>query len=356
MREKISKSNLRELIKKIGPIKRGFDLLDDHVIITDENANILYANKGVEKNTGFTINEVVGKNPADLWGGNMGADFYKKMWQVIKIEKKPFVGEVQNKKRDGTLYWQELHISPILNDEGQVQFFIGIEPNITDRKEKEKFREEFISIVGHQLGNPLTTISWLIETLFKSEKIFKKDRKILEMVYKKNKNLLNFVGDLLTLSRIGSAKLKPEAFDIQPEIEKIIAEVKTHNLKVKFSFVWQKNESFLVKTAKSLAQQVFSNLIYNAAEYSDGKVSISLKKEGNSYLFFCNNNGPEISEEDKPKIFSKFFRSDFARQKKIIGSGLGLFIVKSIADEFGWNVWFESQAGKGTTFFVLIPI
>ena len=351
MRKYASKDSLLELIEEIGPIKKGFDLISDHVVITDENANILFANKGVRENTGFSSDDTTGKNPADLWGGNMNKEFYQKMWRTIKAEKRPFVGEVQNQKKDGTMYWQELHVYPILGQDGNIKFFVGIEPNITEKKKQDKFREEFISVIGHQLRNPLAAINALMQSFLGSKKLSKKEKVILETAYKENKDLSNFVADLLVLSRVGSGKLKSEKFDAKEEIEKIVNEVRSKNPDVYISFVPDGNK-FPVKTIKSLALQVFSNLIYNSAEYSSGKAEISLKKENDSYLLSCSNNGPAIKNEDQPKIFSKFFRTEFAQQKKSGGTGLGLYIVKAIADDFHWDIWFKSTEGQGTTFFV----
>src|SRR5437879_3875381 len=108
MHASISPETLEDYQKKIQPLKAGFDYLADHVIITDADGSILYANNAVEKNTGFSKEEVLGKNPGDLWGGHMPKEMYEKMWKTIKIEKQPFVAEVQNKRKDGTQYWQEL--------------------------------------------------------------------------------------------------------------------------------------------------------------------------------------------------------------------------------------------------------
>lgn len=338
----------------MGAIAFGFDRVGDHVIITDENANILYANKAVEQVTGFAGQEIIGKNPGDLWGGQMGKDFYEKMWHTIKDEKNFFVGEVQNKRKDGTMYWQELHISPILDPAGNIRFFIGIEPNITDRKEKEKFRDEFISIVGHQLRNPLTTMHLLISLLAKSGAMPEEDRKHLEEMSRQNENLSRFVGDLLMLSRVASGKLAMEPFDVKAETAALVAEVKAHHPETDISF-GANGSGFMVLAVKSLAVQVFSNLIYNAAEYSAGKVDLLLEADDEAVLFSCHNNGKEILEEDKPKIFSKFFRSDFALAVKKSGTGIGLYLAKAIADSFGWDIWFDSEKSKGTTFYVKIP-
>lgn len=138
--EKISK-----IEKELGPLSQTFDLIDDHIIITDPDANIIYANRATEYNTGYSREELIGKRP-NVWGNNMPKSFYEDMWRRIKIDKKPFVGEVKNKKKDGTEYWQELRIYPVLDEKGEIKMFIGIEPNITARKQaegeqKKKFEE-----------------------------------------------------------------------------------------------------------------------------------------------------------------------------------------------------------------------
>ncbi len=136
----ISKEKLEVLRKEIKPITEGFDLVSDHVIITDENANVLYANKAVEEKTGFSQSEILHKTPGDLWGGKMPPEFYRDMWHKIKDLKQAFSGEVQNIRKDGTHYWQLLQIFPVLGTDGNPRFFIGIEPDITARKVAEANR------------------------------------------------------------------------------------------------------------------------------------------------------------------------------------------------------------------------
>lgn len=124
--------------EEIAILAQGFDLLPDHLIITDKNHCIIYANKAAEKNTGFSIEEMLGKNPGDLWGGHMTKKFYDDMRRVIHIEKRPFIREIKNVKKDGTEYWQELHIVPVLNAAHEIKFFIGLEQDITQKKQLQK--------------------------------------------------------------------------------------------------------------------------------------------------------------------------------------------------------------------------
>lgn len=348
MRIPLTTIELEQYLKKILPLKAGFDLLGDHVVITDENANILYANKAVERNTGFSANEVIGKNPGDLWGGEMPKEFYEKMWHTIKEEKKPFVGEVKNVRKDGTEYWQELHISPIFDERNEVQFFIGIEPNITERKEREKFREEFVSMLGHQLRNPLTTIQWIVEYLLKYSGITEEDKEKLETIYQEEKNLSKFITDLLMLARMEKGALRSEMIRLDEELAHYLNVVRQKWPAISFSFK-NKVGSVALTTIKSLALQVFLNIMHNAAEHADvkhGAVVITLREKSQKIIFSCHNNGEPIPDDIQPHIFSKLPHST--------GEGLGLFLVKMICDYFGWQISFET-GDKGTTFDVVLP-
>ena len=157
---------------------------------------------------------------------------------------------------------------------------------------------------------------------------------------------------------MGKGKFRDELVNLTSEIDNIVE--LTKNRFPAISFVFEKRkDKFSILTNKSFAHQIFANIIANAAEYSkkdSGEVIINLVKKGNSYLFSCKDNGIGIPEEDQHKIFGRFFRASNAKQWKEAGTGLGLFIVKMIADNFGWKVWFESKSGEGTTFFVKILI
>lgn len=133
----ITPEKMTALQEEIRPFVIMFDLLDEQIAVTDENANIVYVNHAAEEETGRTAKDMIGKTPGDLWGGNMPKEFYVQMWKTIKVDKKTFIGDVKNRKADGTTYWSELQIYPILDKEGNIRVFIAIEPNVTARKEAE---------------------------------------------------------------------------------------------------------------------------------------------------------------------------------------------------------------------------
>jgi PAS domain S-box-containing protein len=157
----------------------------------------------VERSTGFSLAEILGKNPGDLWGGHMNKAFYERLWHTIKQKKKPFSSEVRNTTKSGQEIWQELRISPVKDRKGRVQYFIGIEPHIDSRKREEEFREEFLSVIGHESLTPVTAMRWLLEMLLQRKRLTASQRATLHTVYSQNKRLEGMLRDLVALSRHG---------------------------------------------------------------------------------------------------------------------------------------------------------
>lgn len=127
----------REFNRDLLQYKQAIDSSDNHIMITDENGVILYMNNAVERMTGYSREEAIGKT-ARLWGGQMSTEFYEKMWMTIKEEKKVFRAEVNNKRKNGEIYQAYLTISPVLDqDVGELVGFVGIEYDVTEQKKSE---------------------------------------------------------------------------------------------------------------------------------------------------------------------------------------------------------------------------
>lgn len=109
----------------------------EHIIITDSRGIIIFANDAVEKITGYSNAEVIGQRPS-LWGGQMPKEFYDQMWDTIKNKKQRFTGEIHNKRKNGELYIAEADIAPILDSNGEVEFFVGIERDVTKVRMSQK--------------------------------------------------------------------------------------------------------------------------------------------------------------------------------------------------------------------------
>ncbi len=336
-----------------------------HIVITDSEGICLYANGSVERITGFSIKEVLGKKVGtkENWGGLMSDDFYHKLWRTIKIEKKAFSGEVKNKRKNGEEYDSFAIISPVLDEHGHVKFFVGIERDISKEKQIDRAKSEFVSLASHQLRTPLSTINWYTEILLAEDagKLNDEQKDYLKEVYKGNQRMVDLVNALLNVSRIelGTLAVEPEETDLIDLAESVLNEIKPQVSKRKQKIVknFGKNIPKIVLDLK-LMRIVFQNYISNAIKYTPekGQIELTMKKQKNKVLISVKDNGIGIPKRQQEKIFQKLFRADNVRERETDGTGLGLYIVKSVVEQFGGKVWFESVENKGTTFYATIPL
>lgn len=176
----------------------------NHIIVTDANGFIVYANHGAELITGYSVKELIGNTPR-LWGGLMDGAFYKSLWKVIKEDQQVFEGEVRNRKKSGEVYNAWVKISPFFNPKNQSLLgFVGVEEDITKEKEIEKLRVDFLTLASHQLRTPLSGTKWMIETLQRGTlgKISQKQKEYIDDLYQLNERMIKLVSDMLNVLRL----------------------------------------------------------------------------------------------------------------------------------------------------------
>lgn len=129
------------LPRRFSALRKILDATDVHIVITNPDGRIIYANAAAENHTGFMIAEMIGKKPGELWGGKMPKDFYDTMWHAIADEKRPFTESMRNCRKNGEPYWQEVHILPVLNSAGKVECYLGIEFDRDAAAEQSSFQQ-----------------------------------------------------------------------------------------------------------------------------------------------------------------------------------------------------------------------
>jgi PAS domain S-box-containing protein len=337
----------------------------DHIAIANPDGIVVYVNKSMKKDLGFSDKEIAsGKIGAEvLWKGLMDDEFYQSVWETIREEKKVFSGEMKNKKASGAEYESMISISPILNKEGKILFFVSIERDITREKEVDKAKTEFVSLASHQLRTPLSAVNWYAEMLLSGDagKITKKQKQYIDEIYTGNQRMVELVNALLNVSRIelGTFSIDPRSTNIveifNDAISELKQQIKDKSIKVKTIFDKSLPE---ISLDHNLMNIVFQNLLSNAVKYTPekGKVEVEISNDKRDMLIRISDNGYGIPREQHDRIFEKLFRADNVREKETDGTGLGLYIVKSIIDQSGGRVWFESEEGKGTDFYVSIPL
>ncbi|HCQ30886.1 TPA: hypothetical protein DIU27_00690 [Candidatus Collierbacteria bacterium] len=348
--------------KDLRKFKQVVDGVSDHVVITDPEGVITYANRAASMITGYSLEEMIGKRPS-LWGSQMPKDFYDKFWKTIKYDKKPFWGELTNRRKSGELYEAELHVSPILDEKGELLFFVGIERDISRMKAVERMKTEFISLASHQLRTPLSAAKWFGEMLIDGDagKLTKMQEKYVLKINESNEREIQLVNALLNVSRIESGKIIVSAkpTNLRKLVEVIMGDMKvniTGENKI-LQYTIDKNVPEVVVDA-SLIKHVYLNLITNALKYTNegGKIVVKVYVKGNNVITEVKDNGIGIPKEEQKRIADKFFRGSNALKKETEGSGLGLYLAKTIVESSGGRIWFESIEGKGTTFKFSLPI
>ncbi len=359
------KNKVASLVQDLEKFQLAVENASDHIVITDAAGFILYANKSVERITGFSIKEVVGKKAGskELWGGLMSEEFYKNFWHTIKHQKKAFIGELQNRRKNGEVYDSMASVSPILSKSGEVAYFIGIERDISKEKQIDKAKSEFVSLASHQLRTPLAAINWYAEMLLNGDagKLKTEQIEYIKEIFDGNQRMIDLVNALLNVSRIelGTLAIDSAPTDIKELADSVLNELAPQLLqkKQKVSKKYAKNLPKINLDAK-IMRIVWQNFLSNAVKYTPdgGKITVSIAVSGKDMLIGVADTGYGIPADQQSKIFTKLFRADNIRDKITDGTGLGLYICKSVIEQFGGKVWFESVENKGTTFYAKLPL
>jgi len=244
-------------------------------------------------------------------------------------------------------------------------FIIGhfITQSFTKLAQANKMKTEFVSIASHQLRTPLAGVRWSLN-LFDSGhlgQLTEEQKNFFVLIKEGNERMIRLVNDLLDVSRIemGRVILVPRQTNLYILVEKIIKNFAPLCQASNMQIILDADETLpTVYSDPDKLYMVIQNLIDNAIKYSKGKgeVKITMKQEGRLIKTSIKDSGVGIPAKQQKFIFQKFFRSDNVMKYQTAGTGLGLFIAKSIIEQSKGKIWFESVEGQGTTFYFTLPI
>ncbi|MEI6091448.1 MAG: HAMP domain-containing sensor histidine kinase [bacterium] len=225
-------------------------------------------------------------------------------------------------------------------------------------KEANDFKIELLSIVAHDLKNPLYTVKSIADFLLKSDKIANDELQNVFQIYDTTNQMLDHISELLNTTAIQSGKieLKKQLTDLDEIISAIIyqskamLEAKNQNI----TYLPDKSQLYGAEVDPSKIRETFENLISNAIKYSpfDKEIVIGLEKNNGLIRFSVKDQGPGFTDEDKTKIFGKFQRLSARPTAGESSTGLGLYIVNKIIELHNGKIWLESEYGEGSTFFI----
>lgn len=231
-------------------------------------------------------------------------------------------------------------------------------------QEFDEVKSNFISVVAHQLRTPLSGVKWTLSMLLNGDMgpLNNDQKTFLMKSYESNTRMITLVSDMLVVDRIQSGKAHYgfEHIDIIDLMDNVLFEMSSQALKKHILIEYKNKFENLpqVYVNPEGMRAVLQNLLENAIKYTieGGKIEIDVKKENNSLVISITDNGIGIPKEQQKDIFIKFFRARNAIKYETDGSGLGLYISKTIVEKNSGTIWFESVEGKGSTFYFTIPL
>ena len=333
------------------------------MVITDPEGIVLWVNPASTLITGFTAAEATGRKAGVLWGKLMPKEWYQALWHTIKVEKKMFVGEILNHRKSGEHFYSSISIYPLLDEKGGVQFFVGIQRDITKEKEVDRMKTDFISLASHQLRTPLSAIKWFLEMLIAGDLGSLKPEQLeaLQNVDQSNERMIALVNSLLNISRIESGRIiiDPHPTDLGELATDVLRELAPQFESKHQHLTFSHNPHLpLVNLDAKLIRQVLINLLTNAHKYTpdQGEITVVISTNDTLATVQISDNGYGIPSGEQGKVYNRFFRASNVVKQVTDGTGLGLYLAKAIVESSGGEIWFKSQVGVGTSFWFTIPL
>jgi signal transduction histidine kinase len=323
--------------------------LDDAILVTDSNGLVTYANPAAAQLPELAEEPAAGIPLARMLGEGT----------FSTVDETPFGGTLTREVHipDGKSYL--LLAEPLKVDERTLGM-IYIFKDVTAFRAQDATKTEFVTTVSHELRSPLTLMQGYARILLAGSL---NDQ---QQIYVNNINtgveeMRSLVQNLLDLGRLDSndaLEIREVAVDevVRRAVELMDSQVKQKNIDLEVSLP---EEPLLLQADAAFLVQALKNLVDNAIKYSSnkGRINLKVQRQGESAVMMVEDFGPGIAPLDQRKIFKRFYHSESqvgAGERS--GSGLGLAIVKSIAERHGGKVWFESKLGRGSSFYLQIPL
>jgi PAS domain S-box-containing protein len=329
--------------------------------ITDASGRMVYVNPAFETASGYSKEELIGNNPRILRSGKHPKEFWGHVWNKI-MSGKVWVGQVENLRKDGLPFHTELVISPIVDAADKVIGFLGAHRDITEQKilEQQLVRSQKMESIGtlaaglaHEVGNPLTAISSLVQVIERTtQDEFAKEK--LGLINNQVIRITQIIRNLVDFSRPSMNIAK------ETDVNKVIRDalnIVQYGKRVKnIEFSLDLSEQLPdIRSVPDQLTQVLINLLINAIDSLEGrtgKIALRSFEKENVVHIEVRDNGKGIREEDREKVFEPFFTTKEVGK----GTGLGLWVSYGLVKNFGGDIRVDSAVGKGTKFTITFPL
>ncbi|MEN8190072.1 MAG: PAS domain S-box protein [Thermodesulfobacteriota bacterium] len=366
--------------EKLRKLSRAVEQSHSTIVITDLAGNIEFVNPAFTRSTGYTRSEAIGHNPRLLKSELQAKSFYKSMWDTLTAGK-VWQGELHNKRKDGTLYWEFATISPVKDKNGTTTHYVAVKEDITLRKETEQqlikahyqaetanqAKSSFLANMSHEIRTPINGIIGMTRLALQADLNDKTQHlHFLTTISSLADTLLDLINQILDFSKIeaGELQLENEEFNIRDTVDSALlavsAPAKDKNLELTCEIPPEVNT--IVRGDSLRLQQVLLNLLSNSVKFTDtGQVHVNVSQkateDGRLEIHFqVRDTGCGIKKENIQSVFDSFIQGEAGITRRFGGTGLGLTICKKLCDLMGGDIYVSSEFGEGSTFRFYIVV
>ena len=359
---------LPEVLQKLSLYEQGMDASSCGITIADAQSPdmpLIYVNAEFQRMTGYSSFDLYGRNCRLLQRDDRDQPALAELRKALQTPSSCTV-TLRNYRKDGSLFWNELHLAPIHDIDNVLTHFVGVQTDVTARVKAEERRDayardleeanqalrDFAHIVAHDLKAPLRAIrvltQWLAED--SATEIGVKGNELLERIIRNAEQMETLIGGVLNYSRIGMTDTETALLDMNILVREVVDSLAPPaDLHIDI----QEPLPPLIANPVRIGQ-IFQNLIGNAITYMDkphGKIRVNGMETADAWQFSVADNGPGLEPRHHEKIFTIFHS---LQRDSESGSGVGLTIVRKIVEHYGGRVWLDSAPGEGSTFYFTV--
>jgi PAS domain S-box-containing protein len=346
------------------------------IVITDFAGEIIYVNDSMYRITGYTRDELMHKN-VSIFKSNLHPDeFFADMWKTISSGK-TWKGEIQNRRKNGEPYHEDMSITPLKNEYNEIVNFISVKEDISDRKKNEielikakdkaersdRLKSEFLSQMSHEMRTPINIISNFMQ-IYEDElqqKLSPELKKTISAVKTESYRIISTIDSIMNMAQLKAGTFKPilqklNLYEdvIKPYLDQWI--IFSEDKKLKLHISGELENIFIEGDSYSLGHAI-NHIVDNAIKFTDeGEVKVNCKSENDFVIINVSDTGNGISEEYLPFIFDPFSQEHQGYNRQFEGNGLGMALVKQYCMLNNSKINIKSKKGVGTNVKVSIPI
>jgi|GEM_PF-2533278 len=336
----------RELTK----LRRSVENSPATIVITDTNGIIEYVNPAFTHITGYTREEAIGANPRILKSGAHDQTFYNDLWRTI-ASGRIWRDEMCNRKKNGEFFWEQVSISPVKNEQGEVTNYVAVKEDISDKKELERLKDDVERIMRHDLRAPLSVIISIPQLLKMEDTLTAEQAELVNAVEDSGRRMLSMIDMSLNLFKMetGSYTYIPNDVDAVAVINKLIwdyqGQFPTNGGGVSLTVNGEPaGDSFWIKAERELLHSMLSNLVINAMEASPEGERVFIAIEEKPHPSISISNRGAVPGEIREHFFHKY--KTYGKKK---GTGLGTYSAKLMADTMGYGIRMDTSDEENST-------